>query len=205
MDPKLAPMKQLFDRVRGYLAAKEDPLLKRILADIPTSPEPRILPPRRYPVTNHFTMAKTHAGGAADRATDGLLLDLSQGMPRFHWNQSYSEEDFGPAFLENYGFLELLGTRGHFVSDRLACGFLAIGPNTEYAAHRHAADEIYVVVAGTAQWRKGKSRYIALAPGSVIHHPSQVVHAMKTNAEALLAFYIWRGGDLAQKSEIGLD
>ncbi len=38
--------------------------------------------------------------------------------------------------------------------------------------------------------------------GEVIHHASNVSHAMRTGAEPLLAFYLWRGGPLAARSTI---
>jgi hypothetical protein len=38
--------------------------------------------------------------------------------------------------------------------------------------------------------------------GELIHHASNVTHAMRTATEPLLAFYLWRGGPLAQRSTI---
>ena len=40
------------------------------------------------------------------------------------------------------------------------------------------------------------------AAGDVIHHASNVSHAMRTGGEPLLAFYLWRGGPLAARSTI---
>ena len=40
--------------------------------------------------------------------------------------------------------------------------------------------------------------------GEVIHHASNVSHAMRTGEEPLLAIYLWRGGPLAQKSVLGV-
>lgn len=81
-------------------------------------------------------------------------------------------------------------------------GILMLGPGADYPAHHHVAEELYITLAGTAGWRNGAAPYTPRPPGSVTHHPSQVVHAMKAGAEPLLALYIWRGGDLAQKSNI---
>jgi hypothetical protein len=38
--------------------------------------------------------------------------------------------------------------------------------------------------------------------GEVVHHASNVNHAMRTVKDPLLALYIWRGGPLAAKSNI---
>jgi len=48
---------------------------------------------------------------------------------------------------------------------------------------------------GDAQFRLRKG-------SELIHHASNVTHAMRTAAEPLLAFYLWRGGPLAQRSTI---
>jgi hypothetical protein len=194
-----APVKQLFNAVHGYLTVKEDPLVQDMSTHLPLSPEPRILPARTYPVSDHLAQA---ARFGDPNAADILAILVGEG-DRFHWGQSYGPADFGSDFLNNYAYLEILGTRGHFRSDAVACGFLMIGPNTDYPAHRHEAEEIYMVLAGTADWTKAGADYGTRPPGAVIHHPSQVVHAIKTGAEPLLVLYLWRGGDLAQKSEIG--
>jgi mannose-6-phosphate isomerase-like protein (cupin superfamily) len=198
MAPNLDPLNQLYSAIRGYLAGKDDPLVQRMARDLPTSPEPRILPPRTYPVADHLAKITR----ASDPDATGLRADLALNRAAFQWGQSYGEDDFGPDFINNYAYLEILGTRGHFRSDTVACGLLMIGPNTAYPAHRHTAEEIYVIVSGTAAWMKAGSDYEKLSPGTVVHHPSQIVHAMRTDTEPLVVIYIWRGGDLAQKSEV---
>ena len=50
----------------------------------------------------------------------------------------------------------------------------------------------------------GNGGFVRREAGEVIHHPSNVSHAMRTGAEPLLAIYLWRGGPLAQKSVIGV-
>ncbi len=119
------------------------------------------------------------------------------------WRQTYAADDFGPEFLLCYGWTELIGTRGPVPSHSLACGFLLLGPDLEYPRHYHTAEEIYVVLAGNASWRRGGEDWVIRAPGAVIHHPPDMPHAMRTGPEPLLALYLWRGGDLAQKSIIG--
>jgi hypothetical protein len=119
------------------------------------------------------------------------------------WRQTYGEADFGARFLENYGFSEWIGQRGAFLSDTIACGVLLLGPDTEYPAHSHEAEELYLPLAGRAWWRSGACRWRLREPGAWIHHVPWMIHAMRTGAEPLLAAYIWRAGDLTAKSRIG--
>ena len=44
----------------------------------------------------------------------------------------------------------------------------------------------------------GDGAFRRRAAGEVIHHASNVSHAMRTGDEPLLAFYLWRGGPLAR-------
>lgn len=146
--------------------------------------------------------------GATHRAalsTRKLCTALEDAAARLPWRQTYRAEDLGPAFLERYGFMELVGQRGPFASDTIACGFLLLGPDLHYPRHRHEAEEIYIVLSGTAHWLKGDGAYLPQPPGNLIHHPSWCWHAMRTGEQPLLAFYIWQGGNLVQKSEIAKD
>ena len=49
----------------------------------------------------------------------------------------------------------------------------------------------------------GEGGFHVRAAGEVVHHASNVNHAMCTGKEPLMALYIWSGGPLAQKSTIG--
>jgi Dimethlysulfonioproprionate lyase len=131
------------------------------------------------------------------------LVDATTALAdELDWRQTYSRADFGQRFLDNYGYSEWIGERGAFMSDAIACGVLLLGPNIEYPAHSHEAEELYLPLAGHALWRTGKSDWRLREPGEWIHHPSWTIHAMRTDAEPLLAAYIWRAGDLSAKSRI---
>ncbi|MGA7199079.1 dimethylsulfonioproprionate lyase family protein [Roseiarcus sp.] len=118
------------------------------------------------------------------------------------WRQTYSSADFGEGFLQNYGWSEWIGKRGAFESDAIACGVLLLGRDTEYPAHSHEAEELYLPLAGHAWWRAAESGWLLRPPGQWIHHPSWTTHAMRTEGEPLLAAYVWRAGDLTAKSRI---
>ncbi|HEY4193145.1 MAG TPA: dimethylsulfonioproprionate lyase family protein, partial [Mesorhizobium sp.] len=89
-----------------------------------------------------------------------------------------------------------------FVNETVAGGFLILGPEIVYPDHHHVAEEIYVPLTGGTEWRMGEGGFVARRAGEVIHHASNVNHAMRTGSEPLLALYIWRGGPLAQKSTV---
>jgi hypothetical protein len=183
--------RRLLRDVGGELAAA-------FLDDWPTDVCWRARAPRALPVLKWLGPA-CRAGwpGAAS-----VLAALEAASPRLAWRQTYGPEDFGRDFLERYGWTELIGERGPIVSERIAVGFLLLGPEVAYPAHSHDAEEIYLTLSGAAAWRRGAEPWRDEFPGALIHHPSRLPHAMRTGAEPLLALYAWRGGDLKQKSRI---
>ena len=118
------------------------------------------------------------------------------------WRQTYAADDFGEDFLNRYGWCEFVGMRGLVKSQRLACGVLMLAPHTTYPAHRHVDEEIYIPISGAARWWRRGDSWKAVEPGTPIHHPSGISHAVKTDTAPLAALYLWREGDLTQKSLI---
>lgn len=131
-----------------------------------------------------------------------LVAGLRDGAAGLRWGQTYGVAEFGAAFLQGYGWTELIGLRGPIASEVVAVGFLLLGPGVEYPPHAHEAVEVYLPLSGTAEWMRGEGAFAPVAPGVAIRHPSWMPHAMRTGAEPLVAAYVWRGGDLAAKSRI---
>ncbi len=154
--------------------------------------------PKSLPVCQWLSALATFAAPA----TEGLANRVVTGAPALEWRQTYSANDFGAAFLERYGWTELVGLRGPIPSTRIACGFLLLGPWIDYPAHAHEAEELYVPLAGAALWQRGGSGLILRLPGAPIVHQAWEAHAVRTQDEPMLALYVWRGGDLAAKSRI---
>ncbi len=122
--------------------------------------------------------------------------------PGLSWRQTYAVNDLGADFLAGYGWTELIGLRGPLPSTKLAAGFLLLAPHIHYPRHHHAAEELYIPLSGTALWSRGETPFTPQPPGTPIHHPSRMPHAMRTAETPLLALYLWRDGDLAEKSTL---
>src|SRR5690606_6740941 len=119
--------------------------------------------------------------------------------PRLVWTQNpnYRRRP-SPPFLSNYGYAATLGTNDRravplIVEPSVALGLLMLGPATLYPPHRHPAEEIYIPLAGTADWQRGDAAWQRVAPGTAIHHPSGIPHATRTGGQPLAALYIWHG------------
>ena len=182
----------------SYLDRRGDPRVASFLDAVEPAPAERALPPHELACLRYLPRAAALAPGDAAP----LAAQLAHASTALRWGQTYDEADFGKTFLDRYGWVELIGTRGHFASDSLAAGFLLLGPDITYPDHHHVAEEIYIPLTPGAEWSKGGRGFVARSAGEVIHHPSKVSHAMRTGREPLLALYLWRGGPLDQKSTI---
>ncbi|RUW99286.1 transcriptional regulator [bacterium M00.F.Ca.ET.141.01.1.1] len=188
----------LLGQFHAYLASVDDALVRDAVARIGWDMPARDLEPRPLGCLRHLDRAAELAPPDAKP----LVRLLAERRNEWHWGQTYTEADFGKAFIDNYGWLEMFGTRGHFANDEVAAGLLILGPGIVYPDHHHVAEEIYIPLTGGTEWRMGEGGFRKREAGEVVHHVSNVNHAMRTGKEPLLALYIWRGGPLAQKSTI---
>ena len=189
----------LLSAFQAYLAAKAGEIPTRFLARANDVSDERHLPPKPLRCLRHLVRIVELTGGA-----EGVLAsEVAANARNLHWGQTYATADFGEAFVDNYGWMEVFGTRGHFANDSVAAGFLILGPNLLYPDHYHIAEEVYVPLTGGTRWRKGEGGFVEREAGEVIDHPSNINHAMRTGDEPLLAIYLWHGGPLAQRSVIG--
>jgi mannose-6-phosphate isomerase-like protein (cupin superfamily) len=163
-----------------------------------TTPRRAAPPPATLPVLRWLEQATA----AALPFCRELVTAIATEAPALSWKQTYTAAQMAAVFLERYGWCEIIGTCGAVPSERLACGFLLLGPHTFYPRHHHEAEEIYVPLVGTAVWEKGDEGWREQRPGAVIHHPSHVPHATRTSDEPLLALYLWRSDDLRQKAQL---
>jgi hypothetical protein len=185
--------------IRKLLESLQEPALAPFLADWPRTS------PRRALHSSHLPVLRWLPEIARAAAPFGfeLVAELHRAAPSLAWRQTYTAKDLDRAFLDNYGWSEILGSgNGPLVSERIACGFLILGPSTHYPRHRHEAEEIYLPLSGTAAWQQGDAGWQDRAPGALIHHASEESHAMRTGGSPLLALYLWRSDNLAQKARL---
>jgi mannose-6-phosphate isomerase-like protein (cupin superfamily) len=184
----------LLKRAHDVLSELRTPLVGPFLDEWPKDPLFRTPQPAALPVTGWLEEGSLRGPIVGDR-----LVNCLRGLAALlEWRQTYSPHEMSGQFLDNYGWTELMGPRGMFASDRLACGFLLLGPETRYPPHHHEAEELYVPLVGEAAWQQGDGPWELRPPGSMIHHRSNEVHAMHTARQPLLALYLWRGENLVR-------
>jgi hypothetical protein len=185
-------------QIKQLLESLRQPVLAPFLADWPPSAECRTVPASYLPVLRW--LPEIAGDGAA--FGDEMVAAVCRAAPSLAWRQTYTAADLDTAFLDNYGWSEILGANGPWAGERIACGFLILGPSTLYPRHRHEAEEVYLPLSGTAAWQQGDAVWRERPPGTLIHHAGDEPHTMRTGASPLLALYLWRGANLAQKARL---
>jgi mannose-6-phosphate isomerase-like protein (cupin superfamily) len=142
---------------------------------------------------------------APESATAGaraLLCCFAARRDRLRWEQTYRKADgLAPdAMLDAYGFVEIIGARGPFFSDRIRAGLAIWGPGVVYPKHRHQAEEVYILLSGSAKFRLGDEAETGYHGGDVVFVASNRPHAFRCGDEGLVVCYLWQAGDLRQTS-----
>jgi len=121
--------------------------------------------------------------------------------PFASWRQSYSDEQIGSGFNERFGSYQLIGPEGHFHSASLSTFVLYAAANLWYPWHDHPAEELYLILAGEAEFFAAGRASRTLRPGDTAIHLSCQPHAMQTHDSPVLAYVLWRS-DLESKPRL---
>ncbi len=183
-------MRRLLQAIEALYRRAPDAPLAAAVQKLKTEPQPGT--GKRRPVAQFV-------GRAVELAKQGPLAEIADAFasiePTCDWvqNPNYSEASMGPGYVDRYGYVELVGPGRPIESADLLVGLLMLGPDMHYPDHAHPAEEIYHVVAGTAEWWREDEGWRRKGPGTLIHHVPMMRHAMRTGDEPLLALYCWTG------------
>lgn len=154
--------------------------------------------PHRLSPARYLSLALTQT----TPQTHPLVTVLEAHADNVRWERTYSAGDgvISADMLEGYGFVEVIGAHGPYVSTAVRCGIGIYPPGFVYPAHHHQAEEIYVVLAGGACFHLDGAQARDCGPGDVVHVRSSLPHGYDIGREALVVFYIWQAGDLREVS-----
>jgi len=188
-------VKPLLDAFRDYISLREEAITRDWFDRFDWNLSERNLASRSVAAVSELPEVLDHCGRGEARLT-GQFVEMRN---QLHWLQSYTAEDFGQHMVDHYGFVELIGTRGHYVSDEIAAGLVFFGRGIDYPNHWHGSEALYYPMTGTGLWSQDNGGYEVKTPGEIVVHEPNEHHALKVPDDPLLALWVWRGGDLAQK------
>jgi hypothetical protein len=89
--------------------------------------------------------------------------------------------------------VELLGPGGLARSDVVRLGVYGMLPNSEYGIRTHPAEEVFVMLAGQADWKRGNADFTRSGVRGRSYHPSMMPHATRVGTQGFMSAYAWRG------------
>ena len=119
------------------------------------------------------------------------FLDAS---PHAFWRETYKETNIGQDFMDRFACYCLIGEGGAYHSQQMLGYVVYMPPGLYYPWHHHPAEEMYLVLAGQADFRREGEASETLGPGQSSFHASNQPHAMETYDQSVLAYVIWRNG-----------
>lgn len=186
-------------------AVADDPdrrtLVQRCLSGLDPDPGAGPAETTRPPACRHFDEAaaravRTDAAGADDavgaavpgRASPGAVAAVARALaalePSLAWYRRGGDD---AAFRAGHANAFIAGA-GALDGARAALGITLMAPGVSYPAHRHAPEELYLVLS-PGRWRHGGSGWFEPGIGGTVHNVPGIVHAMCSDAAPLLA--IW--------------
>ncbi|WP_375267511.1 dimethylsulfonioproprionate lyase family protein [Planktotalea sp.] len=144
--------------------------------------------PYSIPATELFAMQD-----GLDASAYSDLRDALRGLGSdMLWRETYNDSDTDPDFMNRFGCYEIIGRDAPFRSKKMR-GFLVFQPpHLHYPWHHHSADEIYVVIAGEAEFFLQGAPSQTLQSGQSAFHPSGAAHALTRHAHPVIAYVVWR-------------
>jgi hypothetical protein len=147
----------------------------------------------RLPVCRHLATALDHArrqpGPAGDLADAFAVIE-----PRLDWQIRAGAEAHGEQFLDGHANATIAGPEGLEIRRDVRIGVSLMAPNVRYPDHHHPPEEMYVVLSD-GQWRQADRPWHEPGIGGLVYNFPNVVHAMRSGANPLLAiWFLWTGG-----------
>jgi len=126
------------------------------------------------------------------------LADLIQKTaPDMCWRDIYTpppqaKDKDAYEFSNRLGCYSLIGKNAPYSSDALRLFIVYMPANLHYPWHTHPAEEIYLVISGSAIFKRQNHLDEHLREGQTMFHQSQQPHAIITKDEPLLSLVAWR-------------
>ena len=117
---------------------------------------------------------------------------ISNLAPHVNWDNGYSDDQANKEFLDKYGFFELIGPTGHFVTSDMALYVNYLDENSYYPWHNHEAEELYFIVSGEAEFESDSEKPKILKSTDTRFHKSYEAHRITTTDKEILSFVIWK-------------
>lgn len=141
----------------------------------------------------HLPCADYVYGDASFRDADApLARAFFAAGPNAFWRATYADTDIGDDFLNRFGCYCAIGDGGPWKSGQMSGYVVTMPPGLYYPWHHHKAEELYLVLAGEAEFYREGEPAETLREGDTSFHASSQPHAMETKGSSVMCYVTWR-------------
>lgn len=147
------------------------------------------------PITpHHIPAADLMAQDRGLFATDlaGFRDAFVAASPVAMWRETYKGTAIAQNFLNRFACYCLIGQGGPWISTHMSSYVVYMPAGLDYPWHHHPAEEMYLVLAGQAEFMREGEAAETLGPGGNSFHASNQPHAMRTVDHPVMAYVVWR-------------
>jgi len=157
-------------------------------AGTPGRSESGRLPVCRQHLEPALTQARLQQRAVGDVADAFAALE-----PRLAWTVRAGAETQGQGFLNGHANATIIGPGGLEIRNDIWIGVTLMAPGTRYPDHSHPPEEIYLVLS-EGEWCNGNTPWHRPGIGGLVYNPPNIVHAMRSAEQPLLAlWFLWTG------------
>ncbi len=123
-----------------------------------------------------------------------VAAKITKVMPLIDWHSSGMVDGrIKPEISNHMATAELVGPDGMIYSEHLRVGLFVQSANLNYVTRKHAAEETFIMLGGSAYWQVEDEPPALCKTGDMIYHPSNVAHVSVTKDEPFIAAWRWTG------------
>jgi hypothetical protein len=127
-------------------------------------------------------------------AVDRVLRAFTAAGPILRWVQTTEYvATLSQQFLDNYGYVRVIGPGGLVESDVASAGLGVWGAGLHYPRHEHPAEETYHLLNGSASFQRGAGPWVDRAVGESVHHDPWEHHAQRFGDTTCVLSWAWTG------------
>jgi quercetin dioxygenase-like cupin family protein len=176
----------------AFMASRCEPEVSTVVEKIFTALEHCAIAgtaqPHQLAVCSHLPDAIGIARSASPQLAR-LASSFEAIAPSLNWMVRSSSGPFASDnWLNGHANATIVGRNGLEDRDDITIGVSLLAPHVRYPDHRHAPEEIYLVLT-PGRFQHGESEWFEPGPGGTLHNIPNIRHAMASGDVSLLA--IW--------------
>lgn len=140
-----------------------------------------------HPVIPVFE-AETDLG---DSPWPGFVAAIRACARAAQWRETYKGTALFEQIMHRFGCYEIIGVDGFASSRQMRSFMVYMPPGFHYPMHEHPAEELYVVLAGEAEFTTRDGAAHKVRAGEAVFHPAMQPHATTTQDKPVLCYVLW--------------